>query len=176
MSDSETIGRCRQQLEAWYANNPSSVPRYSRMIADAIDGIAAELGDVKEVVREIALQSPSEFGRDASDVAVRAAKIERDAARADVERLKAELAARPPATGWLTEGDCWQLRVAVEHLKRLGSDACVKTIESILARAGSPPVVEVPAMQAGGIYEIVHFRYRAALDKAGVAWKEEPRE
>ena len=140
---SETKGRCRQQIEAWYANNSSSVPRYSWMIADAIDRLAADVAAVMEMTQEIALRVPSEFGQDACDAAVRVALKERDAAvrerdewreearlavinrdeaRAEVERLRAELAARQavnspeitdsspadpqpaaPAAGWLTD-------------------------------------------------------------------------
>lgn len=48
---------------------------------------------------------------------------------------------------------------------------------AILARAGSPPVVEVPAISRRDVpMQNEAFAYRAALDKAGVKWKEVGRE
>lgn len=175
---SETKGRCRREMAAAFDGTGFTANKEIWLLADGIDRLAADVAAVKEATLP---QTTEE-----RDCAIR----ERDEARAEAERLKAELAARPAATGWLTADDCWQLRVAAEHLKRLGSDACVKTIEGLLARAGSPPVVEVPAMcpSAYGYdspfhdanYRAAHSRacaaHRAALDKAGVQWKEVPRE
>ncbi|MBU6223153.1 MAG: hypothetical protein KGR24_10465 [Planctomycetes bacterium] len=130
--------------------------------------------------------------------------------RAEVERLKAELAARPadgnrqatldsspaapPPAVWLTEEERRILSAHVQALRdqrramerggqTLGYSAnpCglkreADAIDALLSRAGSPPVVEVPAMIGGGWLRTTHLRYRAALDKAGIPWKEVGRE
>ena len=134
--------------------------------------------------------------------------------RAEVARLKAELAARQadgnspktsdsspaapqpaghgispkvadtqsagnaaPAPGWLTEEERRALSRAV-HL--LFDDDCdtpsPRTIQALLARAGSPPVVEVPELgflgPMTGREQGIVLAYRDALDAAGVPWKE----
>ncbi len=61
MSDSEQMGRCRQQLEAWYANNSSSVPRYSWMVADAIDRLAEDVAAIKAKADAISPEDVAHF-------------------------------------------------------------------------------------------------------------------
>lgn len=140
MSDGEQIGRCwRQVYECGGA--PSQL-----RIADALDRLAADVAAIKEAV---------------CDGSVAAAIRERDEARAEAERFKAivhsdaghmarilieneRLRAAPaapqpaaPPAGWLTEREQHALR----HI--LAADV-EPAIRSILSRAGSPPVVEVP--------------------------------
>ena len=131
-------------------------------------------------------------GRTAEAIKERDAAIrERDEARAEVERLRAELAARPAANspgildgspeprGWLTEEEKARLGAIAASATKLGYMAAAEKIRAIIARDGSSPVVEVPAMpyRQPNFYSRQEAEcYRAALDKAGVAWKEVPRE
>lgn len=134
------------------------------------------------------------------DTAIR----ERDGARAEVEKLKNELydreqellslradtverytppaAPRPaaPASGWLREEEKRCLPEVLDDLRRWGYAKSADVIEALISRAGSPPVVEVPAMGTPDSTTTrekqLALAYRAAMDKAGVPWKEVGRE
>lgn len=184
---SETMGECLRGV--YTADN-----RYEEhvAIADAIDRIAADVAAVKAKVDAVSLEDVKHFVEsekawvalvtEQRDEAIR----ERDAALAEVERLKAMFEQQPPAApppaappaGWLTDEERRALSRAFDLLcDDDGDSPLAGTVQALLARAGSPPVVEVPPMQS---WEYTAHEealaYRAALDKAGVKWKEVGRE
>ena len=105
---SETKGQCRRQLTESYADNLACVPRYAWILADAIDRIAADVAAVKEATLP---QTTEE-----RDCAIR----ERDEARDEAERLRAELAAARAETQRIQdEADD---REQTERVKRLNAE------------------------------------------------------
>ena len=218
MSENGQMGRCRREIAAAFEGTGLTASKEVWLFADAIDRLAADVAEIKAKVDDIA---PGDTGRfvpselEWSELVDRktAAIRERDEARAEVERLNAELAARPaanypeisdsspaasqpaaPAAGWLTQKE---LRVLADHAQALREQRFAlergglssgysmnpgdlkhqaDAINAIIARAGLPPVVEVPAMVFGGGSYQMEKRYRAAMDRAGVQWKEVGRE
>ena len=87
-----------------------------------------------------------------------------------------------PAPGWLTDEE----RAEIKHLLLIQRHNTGWTTErhaeldAIPARAGSPPVVEVPELGFLGPMtwreQGIVLAYRDALDAAGVKWKEVGRE
>jgi len=182
---SETKGRCRSEVDMSGSGGP-----VTNAIADAIDRLAADVAAIKEAVcgnritveETKKIQSYMEWvnkheqwrreERDAARMERDAAIRERDEARAEVERLKAELAARPAAGRWMTARE----KEAIEELLPYAfSGEQVKLLANMLARAGSPPVVGVPPFESYAP-EVLHLRYRDAISRAGVKWKEVGRE
>jgi len=186
-------------------------------IAGALDLLAADVAAIKAKTSDIEWEAVQHFvesekawvklveeqrdaairERDQWREEARLAVINRDEARAEVERLRAELAARPAANspkisdsspaasqpaalaaGWLTEEERRRALSRAVHL--LFDDDCdtpsPRTIQALLARAGSPPVVEVPELgflgPMTGREQGIVLAYRDALDAAGVPWKE----
>ncbi len=92
---SETMGRCRKQIEESYAHNRNCVPRYAWITADALDRLAADVAAIKAKVDDIV---PGDTGRfvpselEWSELVDRktAAIRERDEARAEVNQQRLE--------------------------------------------------------------------------------------
>jgi len=110
--------------------------------------------------------------------------LKREADAIDAILARAGSPPEQTAALWLTEKE----RAVVEQIASMieqwfhmaWSDTDEKrcaVLRSILARAGSPPVVEVPAIDEWDAPARVEaMAYRAAMDKAGVPWKEVGRE
>ena len=219
MSESEQMGRLRREITAAYESTRYKPSDSGMLVADAIDRLAADVAAVREAVCDrggwpvgwlIEVHRLNQRRQEAIALA--------DEARAEVERLRAELAARqadgnrqatldsspaapqpaaPPA-GWLTQEERRILSAHVQALRdqrramerggqTLGYSAnpCglkreADAIDALLARAGSPPVVEVPELgflgPMTGREQGIVLAYRDALDAAGVKWKEAGRE
>lgn len=193
MRQSEQMGQCRKEVDDRYGSPCELV------IADAIDRLAADVTAIKEAVCDGSVAAAI---RERDEARAEAEKLKelRDVAnrlygaeQAKVERLRKELEQRQPAgnspktsdsspaapqpaappPGWLTEEERRVLRELLDVRWGDAFERVPAALRSILSRAGSPPVVEVPVMVFGSE---MHKRYRAALDKAGIPWKEVGRE
>ena len=196
MSDSEQMGRCRQQLEAWYANNSSSVPRYSWMVADAIDRLAEDVAAIKAKADAISPEDVAHFV-ESEKAWVRlveeketAAIRERDEARAEVERLKNELydreqeilslradtveryephAAPQPAApppGWLTEEERELLQSRLHALRVYLRSLCKPAPGSVTREV---EIIDALLARAGSWIEKAHG---TAAGGTAAGWEE----
>ncbi len=184
MSESEQIGRCwRQVYECGGA--PSQL-----RIADAIDRLAADVAAIKAKVDDIVPEDdgrfvPSELEWNELVDRKTAAIRERDEARAEVEKLK-ELRDVANRLYGAEQAKVERLRKELEQRQPAGNPP--KTLGSSPAapQPAAPPGVEVPAMSpatygfdspfSSGEYRAGYrqacLTHRAAMDRAGVAWKE----
>ena len=213
MSDSEKMGRCRSEITAAYESTRYKPSDSDMLIADAIDRLAADVAAIKAAIlpqtteeRDAAISERDEARAEVERL--RAELAARPAANSPEipDSSPADPPPAAPAAWWLTQEERRILSAHVQALRdqRRAMERCGQTlgyianpcgfkreadaIDALLNRAGSPPVVEVPAMPLevgdanthAGQYlrgrRDIAVSYRAALDKAGVAWKAVGRE